>query len=328
MTDASLFLSVVVPLADDADLLEPFLDELAGIVRAGWANHEILLVDDASRDGTRALVERLSARHACLRYLRLARHAGPELAILAGLDNVIGDVVVVLQPESDPPALLPRFVERARACGGVVAGVSTGPPSQGFVYRVGQRTFAALARGVLDADVRSDATLYTAFTRPALNAMGAIKDRSRALRLYGAVIGWPREVLEYAPVARRGAIRRKRVMEGLERGVSILVTNSTRPLRWVSLLGFLGSVLNLLYILYVVAIALFKERVAEGWITLSLSISGMFFLLFAILAVLAEYVGRLLDETRDRPLYHVAEELTSPSMLADATRRNVVHETR
>lgn len=328
MSDASTFLSVVVPLADDADVLEPFLDELAAVVRAGWQNQEILLVDDASCDGTRALVQRVLGRHECLRYLRLSRRVGPEVAILAGLDNVIGDVVVVLQPESDPPALLPRFVERARACGGVVAGVTTARSPQGLAYRAGQRAFAVLARRVLELDTTAEATLYMAFTRPALNAMGAIRDRSRALRLFGAVIGFPREVLEYAPVARRWPVRRKRVGDGLERGVSILVTNSTRPLRWVALLGLAASAVNLLYMLYVVAIALFKPHVAEGWITLSLSTSGMFFLLFAILAVLAEYVGRLLDEVRDRPLYFVAEELTSPSMIADATRRNVVNESR
>jgi polyisoprenyl-phosphate glycosyltransferase len=329
VSDAGLFLSVVVPLEDDADVLDAFVAELVAVLQAGWQNWEIVLVDDASRDGTAAAAARLCQRHECLRYLRLSRRAGPEIAILAGLDGVLGDVIVVLQAESDPPALLPRFVERARASGGIVCGAhprGSAGAGQGFVYRSGQRLFARAASRLLGARLPAEATLFMALTRPALNAASQIKDEARALRILGALTGWPREFLEYAPVPRRSPLRRKSVAEGCERALSLIVTNSTKPLRIVSLLGLAGSALNLLYIAYVMAIALFKPHVAEGWITLSLSISSMFFLLFLIVAVLCEYVGRLLAEARQRPAYFVAEERTSSVLIADATRRNVVHE--
>jgi hypothetical protein len=106
----------------------------------------------------------------------------------------------------------------------------------------------------------------------------------------------------------------------------MVVTNSTRPLRYVALLGMGASGLSFLYLLYVLAIALFKKHIAEGWITLSVTMAGMFFVLFLILAVIAEYIGRLLEESRDRPLYFVAEERTSSVLIPDATRRNVVLE--
>jgi glycosyltransferase involved in cell wall biosynthesis len=318
--------SVVVPLADDVDILEPFVVELLGVLRAGWQNYEVVLVDDGSRDGTREVVGRLLGQHECLRFLRLSNPVGNEVAMLAGLDGVIGDVVVVLQPESDPPALLPRFVEGARSSGGVAFGVRTTPSEQGWAYRVLRRRFARLAARMLDLDLSEDGTLYMAFTRQALNAVGQIKDKSRALRIFGAVVGFPRQQIAYAPVPRRTPVRSKSVGEGLERGVSLIVTNSTKPLRYVALLGLVASLLNALYLVYVLAIALFKPHVAEGWITQSASISGMFLFLFLILSVLAEYIGRLLEESRDRPLYFVAEERQSSVLIADATRRNVVNE--
>ena len=328
MSIASYFVSVVVPLADDADLLEPFVVELLGVLRAGWQNYEVVLVDAGSRDGTREVVGRLLRSHECLRYLRLSKRMGNEVAMLAGLDGVIGDVVVVLQPESDPPALLPRFVEAARSSGGVAFGVRTTPSDQGWAYRVLRRRFTRLAARMLDLELSEDATLYMAFTRQALNAVGQIKDKSRALRIFGAVVGFPSQPIAYAPVQRRTPVRSKSVAEGLERGVSLIVTNSTKPLRYVALLGLVASLLNALYLVYVLAIALFKPHVAEGWITQSASISGMFLFLFLILSVLAEYVGRLLEESRDRPLYFVAEEGQSSVLIADATRRNVVNESR
>ena len=326
MTSASYFVSVVVPLADDGDILAPFVDDLARTLREGWQNYEIVLVDDGSRDATRDVTSELLARHEGLRYLRLSKRFGPEVAILAGTDGVIGDIVVVLQPESDPPALLPRFVEAARSSGGIVFGVRSRPLEQTELYSTFRHLYLRLAARMLELELPDEASLYMAFTRQALNAVSQIKDKSRALRVFGAVVGFPRQFIAYEPVPLRSPVRRKSVREGLERGVSLVVTNSTRPLRYVALLGVAASFANLLYLVYVLAIVLFKQHIAEGWVTTSVTISGMFFVLFMILAVLAEYIGRLLEETRDRPVYFVAEERNSSVLVDDATRRNVVHE--
>lgn len=93
---SNFFVSVVVPLRDDADILGPFAQELVRVLRENWQNYEVVFVDDGSRDATRAMVDDLLARHECLRYLRLSRPFGVEIAISAGLDTVIGDVVLVM----------------------------------------------------------------------------------------------------------------------------------------------------------------------------------------------------------------------------------------
>ena len=106
-------------------------------------------------------------------------------------------------------------------------------------------------------------------------------------------------------------------------GLSVLVHNSLVPLRIASALGLLGSALSLLYSLYVVAIYLFKQDVMPGWTTLSLAVSGLFGLAFLMLALMGEYLGRLLEESSARPLYHLRDEVSSAVMLAE-TRRNVL----
>jgi hypothetical protein len=135
--------------------------------------------------------------------------------------------------------------------------------------------------------------------------------------LFGNYVGFPHAFLEYRPIERRAQPRRQGVREGIERGVGLIVTNSTQPLRLMSVVGVVLSAVNALYVLYIVSIFVFKTRVAEGWTTLSLQHAVMFAFLFAILAVLCEYVGRLLTETRDRPLYFVAEERSSSVMIRD-----------
>lgn len=323
---SNYFVSIVVPLADDADILPGFADELVRVVREHWLNHEIVFVDDGSRDGTATAVRALLERHECLRFLRLSRRFGVEIAISAGLDTVIGDVVVVIQPESDPPAMVPRFVEEARASGGIVFGVRSTARRESSSYALGRRCFHAMLRRLLGVDLPERATLFVAMTRQAMNAVAQIKDKARAVRVLGNVVGFQHAFVTYTPVERRAEPRRTGLVEGLERGIDLIVTHSTRPLRLLSIVGVLLCVTNLLYVVYIVLIYLFKDHTAEGWTTQSLHHTVMFAFLFAILAGLCEYVGRLLTETRDRPLYFVAEERSSTVMIRDEDRRNVVLE--
>jgi glycosyltransferase involved in cell wall biosynthesis len=323
---SNYLVSIVVPLRDDADILRGFAEELVGVVRGRWQNYEIVFVDDGSRDGTTSIVEELLRRHECLRWLRLSRPFGVEIAISAGLDTVIGDVVVVLQPEIDPPGMVPAFVDEARRTNGIVFGVRNTARRESATYALGRRLFNATLRRLLRVDMPDRATLFLAMTRQAMNAVGQIKDKARAVRLFGNYVGFPHAFLDYEPIERRAEPRRQGLREGIERGVGLIVTNSTQPLRLMSVVGVVLSALNVLYVLYIVSIYLFKTRVAEGWTTLSLQHAVMFAFLFAILAVLCEYVGRLLTETRDRPLYFVAEERSSSVMIRDEDRRNVVAE--
>jgi len=323
---SNYFVSLVVPLRDDADILEGFAEELVQLVRGRWQNFEIVFVDDGSKDATGRIVAGLLKKYECLRYLRLSRTFGIEVAISAGLDTVIGDVVVVLQPESDPPGAVQGFVEAAREANGIVFGLRTTQPDERWAYRIGRKLFTRLVRRFLDIEMPERSTLFLAMTRQSMNAVAQIKDKSRALRIFGSYTGFPHTYLAYEPRLRRSAARVKGLREGLERGMSLIITNSVHPLRIVSLLGLTAAALNLLYMLYVVGIALFKAHVQEGWVTTSFQNSFMFLFAFMILSVLCEYVGRLLAETRDRPLYFVAEERTSSVMLRDEDRRNVVVE--
>ena len=123
--DPKFFVSVVTVLSDDAGIVVPFVEECASILREHYENYELVLVDDGSSDDTRQVIEGPLGEHDAIRYLLLSRRFGREAAISAGLDTVIGDVIVVMDVETDPPELLPAMIERVRAVNGVVRGVIT-----------------------------------------------------------------------------------------------------------------------------------------------------------------------------------------------------------
>jgi glycosyltransferase involved in cell wall biosynthesis len=326
VTIADCYVSVVAPLQDDADIVEAFVDETMAMLQHSFTNYELVLVDDGSRDDTVDRVLRLLARYDCMRLIRLSRRFGQEIAISAGLESVIGDYVVVMLPESDPPAEVPEMVARAREGAAIVFGIRRERSDEPWWLRQGANAFYWTANRIFGLTMPKNSTHFRVLSRQAVNAIIQVRDRMRYLRTLSGFVGYRNQAFEYDPVVRRAKPRRKSFWQALNLAISIVVSNTTRPLRLVSWLGLAVAGFNVLYMGYIVAIYLFKDQVAEGWVTQSMQTSLMFFFLAVILTTLAEYLGRLLGEVRERPLYYVMEEQTSSVLLADPGRRNVVEE--
>ena len=324
---ADCFVSVVAPLRDDAPIVRAFVEEVLGVLRASYTNYELVLVDDGSEDGTDRIVSELLARFECVRYIRLSREFGEEIAITAGLDSVIGDFVVVMLPNSDPPALIPTFVQKVRAGAGIAFGIRQNRVGENLLVRFLVRLWYWYSGRFLKLRLPRNSSQFRALTRAAVNAHVRIRDRYRYLRMLSADVGYQATGVHYVQIIRNPARRGRSLLSRIGVTLDIVVSNSTHPLRTVTYLGVLASLLNIAYVGYVVVVYVSRHgRVAEGWTTLSLQSAAMFFFVLLILTVMSEYLGHILVESRDRPLYYVLEERESPVRIATAQRRNVVTE--
>jgi dolichol-phosphate mannosyltransferase len=326
MPRADCFVSVVAPLRDDADIVGDFIQEVVGVVKDAYANYEIVLVDDGSTDDTVEVVSSALREHECLRLIRLSRAFGRETALSAGLDSVIGDFIVTMLPDRDPPALIPDMVEQCRRGRGIVFGVRADRRGDPAYLRAGSALFYWYCNRILKMNLPRNSTDFRVLSRQALNALIRIKDRFRYLRSFCTYVGYGSDGYTYQFAHRRSPPRRRRLSEAIGTAVNMIVANSTQPLRAVSLIGVGLGALSLAYIVYVLVVRLVGDNVVPGWATLSLQTSALFLFVFLILSVLCEYVGRVLVEVRNRPLYYVLEERSSSVMIADETRRNVVTE--
>lgn len=325
MPRLDLFVSVVAVLHDHAPVLRAFVDETFQVLDGRYANFEIVLVDNGSHDDTPGLVRQLLGETKCLRSLRLSRHMDEETAVMAGLDAAIGDYVVTLHPDFDPPAQLLAMIESCRAGNDVVLGVDSDQRRAGPLYRLLRRGFLVCTRWLIGVDLITGTTGCRALSRHAVNALVRVRRHRRHFALLASDIGLVTAVHPYARISRSGVRPKLSLLHAARTGLSVLVHNSVVPLRLVSVLGLVGSLLSFLYSLYAIVIFLFKEDVRPGWTTTSLQVSGLFFLVFLMLALLAEYLGRVVEESSDRPLYHVREEQSSSLMLTDQARRNVLN---
>lgn len=323
MRNPDAIVSVVGYLCNDAELLSDFVDRTSAALEACCDHFELILLDDHSTDHTPRCVEGLLEQYPGLRYIRLARRGGEEVAAAAGLDAAIGDYVAFMRVRFDPPAALAAMLDAAEREGGTVLGVTRTPPAHGWLFRFCRQLFYRLVGLLLRARIPADSTGFCVLSRAVVNTIASTRSKNRHLRLLACTLGYPVSLHRYEPRAAAMVTRRRSLGEAFADALRLVVSSSQTPLRLVSALGIFAGSLNLCYVLYVLAIYFFKKEVAPGWATLSLQSSAMFFFVFLILVLLSEYIVQILTESQDNPLYHVESDRTS-TVPAGRGRRNVL----
>src|SRR5215510_15818400 len=324
-----IFVSVVVPLDNDADILPAVVDDIDAVMRGHFGDYELIFIDDGSTDGTRSFFERVKAEIPSFRYFRLTRPFGLEVAIACGLEQAIGDVIVVLKPGWDPPDRIPVFAEKANDTDGIVIGIATDRFKRSWFYRLAYQIYFGLCKVFLTRSQVYGATHFKALTRTALNALLTIKDSFRYVRVLAMYAGFKVTPVPYDFIPRRDPPRHRRALALLESAGHMIVSNSDRPLRVAALLSALMGFADFAFLFYIVAMRFLLTRVEPGWASTNFFNAIMFGMIFLVLAVLCEYLAELRGEVKRRPLYVVQGELQSNVMLANAETRNVVsHEDR
>lgn len=318
---ADVFVSVVVLLDDGIADAAGRVERLATAVARRYRNYELVIVDDQRSPSLLIELRELLDHVACLRVLRLSRRASADTAIFAGLDAAIGDYVVVTALAYDEPEAVLDVTGLLREGYDVVQGEHLGRLGGSLATRVGRNAFYWYNRRFLRLDIPSRSTFLTGLTRSALNAVSASSRTHRYLRHLVRYIGYRVHVYRYE--MRDAKVARPRTRPRWLDAIEMVSSYSTQPLRVVAMLGLGAGMLSLLYGAYVVLVALTQTHVAPGWTTTSLELSVMFFVVTLILALQAEYIGRILVESRREASYFVLEELESDTLIAEVERRNV-----
>jgi len=201
-----VFVSVIAPLCNDADIIEEFIAETMPILRQTSTNYELVLVDDGSDDDTVVRVEAAIARTECVRLLRLSRAFGREAAVAAGLDAVIGDYTVVIAPAFDPPSVIREMVNVLHTSAARMVVGTRRRATASIPYRLGAALFRLYCQRALKLRLPPGMTGLVALKRQALNALLQLRDRRQLLRaMVGKIgqLGRDAHSFPYDPVSRR-----------------------------------------------------------------------------------------------------------------------------
>lgn len=309
MTSAPVFLSVVAVVDSRQAGVTEWLHRASRSIAALADEYELVVVDShaALDDGALSALTGPSGLPNLL-VLRLLKPVEFDAAACCGLEHALGDFVAVIDPAADELDMLAPMLDQARQGHDAVFGRNTAAlAADGLVERAFQSAFR-VATGI---DVRRDAPRFRVLSRRVVNHLLQHRSATVAYRLLPGSGGYRRFTIDYAGAALR---TRAPLLERIDRGMRLLASSTRAPMRLVTLFSLFGAVANVLYSIYVLAIALFKADVEPGWVSLSLQQSGMFFLLSLTLLVLGEYVLQMASMSNEGPPYHVASEHLSATL--------------
>lgn len=315
-----IFVSVVVGARAEYGALDNYIKDLSDLLVSKYENYEIIVIDNALAPEVVQKITKLLSKLPCIRLIRLSREYAYDTALMAGIQGAIGDYVVLVNPSLDPIEEIPNIVEENKVSD-IVNGVTSVSERKMLKADIGRRLFYWYNRRHLGVNIPANATYFIALSRRAVRSMSTTNRHDGHIRHLIRQIGYTCVNYEYEtkedPTQSRG------LKTGILEAIDIVTSHSTQPLRFMSWIGVAASIVNLVYAIYVVCVALFKNDIAAGWTTMSLQLSSMFFVLFMFMVILAEYIGKILKEARNDAPYIVMDELSSTVSITDTKRKNL-----
>jgi dolichol-phosphate mannosyltransferase len=304
-----MMLSIVVPCFNEEACLHTLHERLTAAARRTFGEHyEILLVNDGSRDRSWPMMRELSAADPHLVAVNLSRNHGHQLALTAGLDLCRGDVILVIDADlQDPPELLADMLDTMRReDADVVYGVRKSRAGETPFKRATAHGFYRLLARATEVDIPLDAGDFRLISRRALDVLLAMPEQARFIRGMVAWIGFRQVPILYDRDERFAGETKYPLRKMLRFAFDALTGFSSAPLKLASHAGLalsVGSVLIVLYILY----AWLAGRSIQGWTSLMLVVVVLGAVQMFVLALMGEYIGRLYNEAKRRPLYIVQD---------------------
>src|SRR4051794_29804506 len=295
--------SVVAPMLDEQDCVE---DLYARVGKAlGDVPFELVVVDDGSTDGTTLALRALAARDERVRVIELSRRFGHQAAITAGLDHARGDAVITIDGDlQDPPELIPELLDRWAAGADVVYAVREARPGETRFKLATARAFYRVFAGVTEVALPENSGDFRLMDRRALDALLAMRERSRFLRGMTVWVGFTQTTVSYAREGRRSGGTKFTLRRMLRFSADAISSFSHVPLQLATLLGFLFSALAFLAIPLVIVARITNQYVpgVSSTIVAVLLLGGIQLI---TVGIIGEYVARIYDEVKQRPLYVV-----------------------
>lgn len=315
--------SIIVITYNDEYIIENILKDISEILSRKYHYYEIIVVDNCSEDNTLEKIRKLQkSQH--VRIIKLSKKYNTEIALTAGLDSCIGDYAILFNIYTDPPTIIPSLVNKLIFSYDIVIGTH----KEDLVHKdLLSKLFLFIVKKLSTHEFYYDSNYLIGLNRKTINSVTRIRRRSRNFSYINSLIGYKRTTIEYNPLRTNiSKLKNENFLILFWRITDIIISNSYRPMRILMALGMLISFafLTYVFIITILTITLNKSFAPKGWISISSVLGIMFFLLFSLLTLISEYLIRVLDESRNEPLYFIAEETDKSVIPVKKNKLNVI----
>ena len=302
-------ISIVVPAYNEEQNLEQFHAELSSMLDSENLHAEIIYVNDGSTDRTLDLLCSISDRDKRVKAVSLSRNYGKEIALTAGIDHASGAAVIPMDADlQHPPELIPQFIEKWHQGYDVVYAVRKNRNEEGLLKKLSANIFYRLMSWLSGrVQVPPHAGDYRLISRRAADALKTMRERHRFMKGLYSAVGFRQTSVLYEPNPRFAGETKWNFINLVSLSIEGITSFSTAPLRIATVFGLLCALVSFIYALWITLRTLIYGDPVTGFPTLIVAILFLGGIQLISLGIIGEYLGRIFDESKNRPLYFIAD---------------------
>jgi glycosyltransferase involved in cell wall biosynthesis len=302
-------ISILVPAYNEEEVLEPLYHRLGKLANDNKSyDFEFLFVNDGSRDKTLEIIKEYAEKDNRVAYINLSRNFGKEIAMIAGLDHVTGDATVIIDADlQDPPELIPKMIEFWEKGYDDVYAKRNSRDGETWFKKFSSKLYYRILQKSTHIPIQQDTGDFRLLDRRCVDALTQIRESQRYTKGMFSWIGFKKKEITYDRDPRAAGTSKWNYLKLLNFAIDGLTSFTTAPLRLSSVMGFIISFIAFIYIVVIVIRTLFLGIDVAGYPSLMAVILFLGGVQLLSLGVIGEYIARIFNETKGRPLYFIEE---------------------
>lgn len=302
-------ISIVVPVFNEEANIEHFHTEICSVMEPLPYEFELMFVDDGSKDASIFILDRLAQKDSRVKPLYLARNFGHQIALTCGLDHANGDAVITMDGDMQhPPAFLPILIEKWEQGYEVVQTIRKTTEGVSWLKNATSALFYKLMNALSKVKIQPGGSDFRLMDKAVVESFRRYKERARFIRGMIGAIGYKQIQIEFVAPKRFAGSSKFSINKMLHFALDGITAYSKKPLRFAFYMGVVFGLISMGVTSHVIYIKLFTEDAVPGWATISASILFLGGLQLIGIGIIGEYVGRIFEEVKQRPLYFVRYE--------------------
>lgn len=299
--------SVVVPVYNEESVLRETYRRLSGVMDALGESYELLFINDGSEDHSEAIINDLAQSDPKVKLISFSRNFGHQIAITAGMDHARGEAVIIIDADlQDPPELIAKLIDKWQEGYQVVYAKRSQRVGESSFKRWTAALFYRLLRSLTDVNIPLDTGDFRLIDRQVCDAMSQMREKGRFVRGLVSWVGFRQTAVEYVRAERWAGETKYPLKKMMRLAIDAIASFSFTPIKAATYLGLFFAVLGLLGVGAVLLLPLFNSRAGYSWVPvvgLVLFLNGITLM---FLGAIGEYIGRIYEEAKNRPLYIVS----------------------
>ncbi len=302
-------ISILIPAYNEEEVIRPLYERISKLSHdVKNYKFEFLFINDGSKDNTLEIIKNLASKDSHVSYLSLSRNFGKEIAMIAGLDHVGGDATIIMDADlQDPPELIPKMIELWEEGFDDVYARRSSRAGEAFIKRITSKLFYKLLQHSTSVPIQVDTGDFRLLDKKCVDALRQFRESERYTKGMFSWIGYKKKEILYDRDSRFAGKTKWSYLKLINLAIDGITSFTTAPLRIASVFGFLISLIAFVYILYLLIRPLFGISTGEGYSSIMAVVLFLGGVQLMSLGVIGEYIGRIFNETKGRPLYLVDE---------------------